>query len=267
MIAKTNVNIGSLIRNMCILLAVSLLLFGCVHEYSPQESEASKQEESVSENVSEDISADVSFDLPEEEKPIIEYDLLPEGNEDAKEYSYKITADPYVLLREYDILMDRLEHTNEVGTPYAICLVRIDDLPKKSVGLDDRGVLYVSSLTVEIISVIHASDAFEFSVSDKLLVYDRVNWTVTEEGTEVAYWRSQLPITDESSYYIVELSYDPAYTELLNGCEYEVTALTVPINKKTIGDKEQRNAWTELLKLPKDVSGLSGLLINRYIDK
>lgn len=251
---------------VCLLLTATLLLFGCVHEYSPQESETSKQEESVSENVSEDISADVSVDLPDEE-PIIEYDYLPDGKEDAKEYSYKITADPYALLREYDILMDRLEHTNEVGTPYAICLVRIDDLPKKSIGLDDRGVLYVSSLTVEIISVILASDAFEFSVSDKLLAYDRVNWTVTEEGTEVAYWHNQLPITDESSYYIVELTYDPAYIELLNGCEYEVTALTVPINKKTIGDKEQRNAWTELLKLPSDISGLSGLLINKYIDK
>ncbi|MBQ3598278.1 MAG: hypothetical protein II987_03325 [Clostridia bacterium] len=267
MIAKTNVNIGSLIRNTCILLAVSLLLFGCVHEYSPQESETSKQEESVSGNVSEDISADVSFDLPEEEKPIIEYDLLPEGNEDAKEYSYKITADPCGLPREYEHLTEHVKSANEQGAPYAVCLVRIDNMPKKSVGLDDRGVLYVSSLTVEIISVILASDAFEFSVSDKLLVYDRVNWTVTEEGTEAAYWRNQLPITDESSYYIVELTYDPAYIELLNGCEYEITALTVPINKKTIGDKEQRNAWTELLKLPSDISGLSGLLINKYIDK
>ena len=267
MIAKTNVNSSSLIRNTCILLAVSLLLFGCVHEYSPQESETSKQEESVSGNVSEDISADVSFDLPEEEKPIIEYDLLPDGKEDAKEYSYKITADPCGLPREYEHLTEHVKSANEQGAPYAVCLVRIDNMPKKSVGLDDRGVLYVSSLTVEIISVILASDAFEFSVSDKLLVYDRVNWTVTEEGTEAAYWRNQLPITDESSYYIVELTYDPAYIELLNGCEYEITALTVPINKKTIGDKEQRNAWTELLKLPSDISGLSGLLINKYIDK
>lgn len=267
MIAKTNVNSSSLIQIGCLLLAVSLLLFGCVHEYSPQESETSKQEESVSGNVSEDISADVSFDLPEEEKPIIEYDLLPEGNEDAKEYSYKITVDPCGLPREYGHLTEYVESANEQGAPYAVCLVRIDNMPKKSVGLDDRGVLYVSSLTVEIISVILASDAFEFSVSDKLLVYDRVNWTVTEEGTEAAYWRNQLPITDESSYYIVELTYDPAYIELLNGCEYEITALTVPINKKTIGDKEQRNAWTELLKLPSDISGLSGLLINKYIDK
>ncbi len=263
MIAKTNVNSGSLIQIVSLLLAVSLLLFGCVNEHSAQESEASKQEESVSE----DVSTDVSFDLPEEEKPIIEYDLLPEGKEDAKEYSYKITVDPCGLPREYEHLTEYVKSANEQGTPYAVCLVRIDNMPKKSVGLDDRGVLYVSSLTVEIISVILASDAFEFSVSDKLLVYDRVNWTVTEEGTEVAYWRNQLPITDESSYYIVELTYDPAYAELLNGCEYEVTALTVPINKKTIGDKEQRNDWAELLKLPNDISGLSGLLINKYIDK
>lgn len=251
---------------VCLLLTATLLLFGCVHEYSPQESETSKQEESVSENVSEDISADVSVDLPDEE-PIIEYDYLPEGNEDAKEYSYKITADPCGLPREYKHLTEHVKSANEQGTPYAVCLVRIDNMPKKSIGLDDRGVLYVSSLTVEIISVILASDAFEFSVSDKLLAYDRVNWTVTEEGTEVAYWHNQLPITDESSYYIVELAYDPAYIELLNGCEYEVTALTVPINKKTIGDKEQRNAWTELLKLPSDISGLSDLLISKYIDR
>ncbi len=263
MIAKTNVNSGSLIRIVCLLLAVSLLFSGCVHEYSPQESEVSKQEESVSEDVFEDVSQEVS----KEEKPIIEYDLLPDGKEDAKEHSYQITVDPCGLPREYKHLTEYVKSANEQDRPYAVCLVRIDNMPKKSVGLDDRGVLYVSPLTVEIISVILASDAFEFSVSDKLLVYDRVNWTVTEEGTEAAYWRNQLPITDESSYYIVELTYDPAYIELLNGCEYEVTALTVPINKKTIGDKEQRNAWTELLKLPSDISGLSGLLINKYIDK
>lgn len=263
MIAKTNVNIGSLIRNMCILLAVSLLLFGCVHEYSPQESETSKQEESVSGNVSVDVSEDISVDLPDEE-PIIEYDYLPEGNEDAKGYVYNLTAHPFLLQWEYEQLTEYVESANEQGKPYAVCLVRIDNMPKESI---PAGKMFLTPLTVEILHVIMASDTFGFVAPDKIKAYDRVNWVVSDGSTTVEYWEGHLPITDESSYYIVILSYDPAYVDLLNGCEYEIDALTVPINKKTVGDKEQRNAWAELLKLPKDVSGLSGLLINKYSDK
>ncbi len=260
MIANTNSNSGGLIRIACLLLTFTLLFFGCVHEYSSQESETSKQEESVSENVS----ADASFDLPEEEKSIVEYDLLPEGNEDAKGYVCNLTAEPLVLQRKYEYLIKNVESTNENGKPYAVCLVRIDNMPKESI---PAGKIFLTPLTVEILHVIMASDAFDVGVSDKINVYDRVNWRVSDESTAVEYWEAHLPITDESSYYIVELTYDPAYAELLNGCEYEVTALTVPINKKTVGDKEQRIAWTELLKLPSDVSSLSNQLISMYIDK
>lgn len=249
---------------VCLLLTATLLFSGCVCEYSAQESETSKQEESVSENVSEDISADVSFDLPEEEKTIIEYDYLPEGNEDAKGYVYNLTAHPLLLQREYEQLTEYVESANEQGKPYAVCLVRIDNMPKESI---PAGKMFLTPLAVEILHVIMASNTFEFGASDKINAYDRVNWIVSDESTTVEYWEGHLPITDESSYYVVELSYDPAYVELLNGCEYEINALTVPINKETVGDKEQRNAWAELLKLTNDISGLSGLLINKYIDK
>lgn len=239
----------------CSLFAV--ILCACILDYDTSESKSSDVSDAFSE-------ASYSFTENTSKDDIqIDINSLPNGTS-LPEYDYTISYYPSYLPRSFERLTDMKDYCDENGIPYAVCIIKVKSLEK---GLNlTFGVDKTTPMNVEIVDVLFSSRSFSLKKGDLVYGFDRTGWENNDKLTRVVYSHIYIPITEteENAYYIAEIIKKEDYGSIVENCEYEIQALTLPLNKNTVSDKDYRNKLALEMELTPDTAKLSEELLIKY---